>query len=152
AEVALWPEIDPLGPQLVVELVDEALQVRTRELQPQVLDPRAEECLPLGAECRLGAVPWIRLGTLVEHGRARCGLRSQWALQGRCGRRGLRGRCGLRGRYGLRSLSGGRSLLRLSGSGGGHDRAMTLISRAGGPLPDLKDTRKTPIRRAKLLK
>ena len=99
--------------------------MRARELQPQVLDPRPEQRLALGAERGLGAVPRIRLWTFVER-RRRLGSR-----QGR---------------------GGGRSLLRRGGSGGGHGRGVTLISRGGGPLPDLKATGKGPIRRLKPLK
>jgi hypothetical protein len=103
-----------------VELMDEPLEVRARELKLEVLDAGAEEGLALRTQRRLRAVAGIRLRALVEGRRGQLwpGLRLRPLVPG--------------GRRRLRRLLG---LCLGCGGGGGHG-GTTLTSPAGAPLPD----------------
>ena len=63
-----------------MELVDEPVEVRPRELEAEVLDAGPEEGLALGAQRRLSAVTRVRLLALVKGGGPGRSHRRLWAL------------------------------------------------------------------------
>src|SRR5262249_45538270 len=77
AQVALGGDVDARAPELLMELVDEPLGGRARQLEPQVFDTSAEEGLPLRTQRRLRAVAGVGLLTLMEGGRTG-GRRRLW--------------------------------------------------------------------------
>jgi hypothetical protein len=68
AQVALRAQVEAPGAELLVELVDEPVEVRPRQLEAEVLDAGAEEGLALRAQRGLSAVTRVRLLALMKGG------------------------------------------------------------------------------------
>src|SRR5262249_5458346 len=149
AQVALGADIDAPGAELLVELMDEPLEVSSRQLEAKILDAGTQERLALGTQGRLCAIARVGLLALVEDGWRRWSCR----LGPRLGRGPLlHDRSGLcprlrRGPFGHRRRRRLRRLLLLClgcGGGGGHGGQGALTIPAGGRLPPPR----APLRRS----